>query len=59
VDKQEEELDLLRNLHYQARGVLRYNGVDGKRCSDYYDRFKGAVYEVNDFNNRIDDDEEG
>ncbi len=57
-DREKEELSLLRELHYNARGVLRYNGVDAKRCSDYYDRFKESVYKVNDFNDRIEDEDE-
>lgn len=59
MDKREkEELELLRELHWNARRVLRYNGVNAKRCNDYYDLFKESVYKVNDFNDRIEDDEE-
>ena len=58
MTKQEEELDLLRDLHYQSRGVLRYNGVDKERCVAYYERWREAVYKVNDLNDRIDDDED-
>ena len=46
----ETELDLLRNIHHQARCLMRYNGIDKTRADNAYDAMKGAVYAVNDFN---------
>jgi len=45
----EEEIDLLRAVHWAARGVMRYDGVDQKRGAEYYAQLRDAVYAVNDF----------
>lgn len=47
--KDDLELKLLRRVHFESRGVLRFSGVDEKRFKEYFGRFKEAVYRVNDF----------
>lgn len=48
-EQRDEQLDLLKNVHYQARGVIRNNGADKKRFYEYYDRLVIAVREFNKF----------
>ena len=52
-----KENDLLRAVHHAARGVLRFNGVDAKRCNAYYAELVEAVGRVNDFDQSHDDDD--
>lgn len=50
-----EELILLRNLHYDVRGVARYNGVDKEKATEYYKSMTCSMHCVNDFNHRNED----
>lgn len=49
IDKN-EEIELLRGLHYSCRGWLRYNGVDAKLSREYFDKVKEYVHKINDLN---------
>jgi len=44
IEKLEAENELLREIHLCSRGVMRYNGVDAKRCNDYFDKLKDATH---------------
>ena len=48
-EKADKELELLRAVHQNARGVMRYSGVNQKRCNDYFDQLRMSVYDVNDY----------
>lgn len=56
-EPEEKELKLLRNLHFDARGVMRYNGVDLERTEQYYNQLSSSVHELNDFYNSEEWDE--
>lgn len=51
LERLEHENELLREIHQCARGVMRYNGVDAKRCNDYFDKLKGATHAFTDYEN--------
>jgi len=53
TENEQKELDLLREVHHHARGILRYSGEDEKAHYERWERFKEAVYAVNEFDQEI------
>ena len=49
--KEDQELELLRKLYEECRGILRYHGVDSKRCAEYFNKMSDSVQYINEFNN--------
>lgn len=47
-----QEIELLREIHYRARQLMRYNGIDKERADAAYDALKNAVHAVNDYDNQ-------
>ena len=47
-----KEIELLREVHYRARQLMRYNGIDKDRANAAYDALKEAVHTVNDYDNQ-------
>ncbi len=45
----EKENNLLREVHWQARTVFRYDGIDKTRTEQAVKSLKDAVYKVNDY----------
>lgn len=49
LEQMRKEIKLLRNVHWAARRVMRYNGVDRKKTLEAAEELKEAVWGVNDF----------
>ncbi|WP_330926320.1 hypothetical protein [Candidatus Sororendozoicomonas aggregata] len=54
IKKLEKEIALLRDVHWQARTVFRYEGVDKERTEQSVAALREAVYKVNDYDQGID-----
>jgi hypothetical protein len=52
------EIDLLRDLHWQVRRLMRYNGVDATRAGEAYEELRRRMYDLNDFYERMEDEED-
>ncbi len=56
IARQEREIELLRDVHWQARTVFRYDGVDKERTEQAVTALREATYSVNDFDQNCEND---
>jgi hypothetical protein len=49
IERMKKEIDLLRSVHWQARTVFRYDGIDKERTEQAVKALRDAVCLVNDF----------
>lgn len=51
------EIDLLRDVHWAARCMMRHHGVDSEATIAAVEQLKAAVWAVNDFDQGVEIDE--
>lgn len=57
IKELEKQVEMLEPIHYFARGVMRYNGVDNDRTVSNFKQLSAATHLYTDFLNNMDEDE--